>query len=90
MATKAKTPKPLPNLYWVYLGTDHISDPHIRAFETKAGAIFHYRCVAEELAQYGQSIEATIHIAQHSDALVEYPDYVLSLGPRGGVRVERA
>ena len=90
MATKAKTPKPLPDLYWVCLGTDHISDPHIRAFETKAGAIFHYRCVAEELAQYGQSIEATIHMAQHRDELVEYPDYVLSLGPRGGVRVERA
>ena len=87
-----RKPKPYraPSLYWVCIGTDHISDKRIRAFETKAGAVFHYRHVAQELAEVGQTIDGTIHVAQRRDALVEYPDFILSLGPRGGVRVERA
>jgi hypothetical protein len=37
-----------------------------------------YRKVAEELGQYGQSIEATIHIAKTLDEVAEYPDFVLT------------
>lgn len=44
---------------------------------------------ARELARYGQSIEASIHIADNRDELDEYPDYVLSLGSRGGLVKER-
>ena len=58
-------------------------------FHTKAAAIRHFQRDAEELANYGQRHEASLHIADHLDQVVEYPDFVLSLGPRGGVRVEK-
>lgn len=45
---------------------------------------------AVQLLQYDQRIEATIHIADRIEDVVEYPDYVLSLGPRGGLKCERA
>ena len=48
-----------------------------------------YREVAEELDRYGQRIDASVHIAESRDECAEYPDYVLSLGPRGGIRCER-
>ena len=53
-----------------------------------------FEAVARELDGYGQRIEASIH--RYCRDLpgpvhaAEYPDYVLSLGPRGGVRMERA
>ena len=53
-----------------------------------------FEAVARELDGYGQRIEASLHRycrdlpgPVHAD---EYPDYVLRLGPRGGVRMERA
>jgi hypothetical protein len=49
-----------------------------------------FRFVAEELANYGQAIDATIHRAEKRNECVEYPDYVLSLGPRGGVKCEKS
>jgi len=45
-----------------------------------------FRATADELARYGQRIEATIH----RDRETEYPEFVLSLGPRGGLKIERA
>lgn len=48
-----------------------------------------FRAVAQELDNYGQRIEASIHIANSRSEIVDYPDYVLSLGPRGGLKVER-
>lgn len=56
-------------------------------YRTKAEAISAFRATAEELARYDQRIEATIHIASSEDDLQEYPDFVVTLGPRGGVRV---
>lgn len=53
-----------------------------------------FEAVARELDGYGQRIEASIH--RYCRDLpgpvhaAEYPDYALSLGPRGGVRMERA
>lgn len=47
-----------------------------------------FMAVAKQLDRYGQRIEASIHIAQNSDEIAEYPDYVLSLGPRGGLKIE--
>lgn len=54
---------------------------------TKADAISEYASAAHELARYGQAIEATLHRGPDP---AEYPDFVLSLGPRGGIRCEPA
>lgn len=51
-------------------------------------AIGEYRATMEELARYGQPIEASIHVGRCWDEVHEYPDLVLSPGPRGGVKVE--
>jgi hypothetical protein len=59
-------------------------------FAYKKNAINHFRNTAEDLSRYEQHVEATLHIANFRDELVEYPDFVLTLGPRGGVRCEKA
>ena len=44
---------------------------------------------ARELGRFGQAISASVHIAEtHADA-AEYPNFILSVGPRGGVLVEK-
>lgn len=48
-----------------------------------------FMAVAQELDNYGQRIDASVHIANSRSEIAEYPDYVLSLGPRGGLKVER-
>jgi hypothetical protein len=60
------------------------------AFYTIGSAVRDFEATARELDGYGQRIEASIHIASDFEELVEYPDYVLSLGPRGGLRKEAA
>jgi len=52
-------------------------------------AILIYREVADELGRYDQRIDASLHKAFKRSEIDEYPDYVLSVGPRGGVRCER-
>lgn len=53
-----------------------------------------FEAVARELDGYGQRVDASLH--RYCRDLpgpvqaAEYPDYVLSLGPRGGVRMGRA
>ena len=59
-------------------------------FNTKAAAVADFEAAARELDGYGQRIEATLTFANSRETLQEYPDYVLSLGPRGGVRVDLA
>jgi hypothetical protein len=76
------------NLYFLRIGNDYLEDS--RAYQTKRGAVAAFGRVARDLARYGQAIEASIHIAPRPADTVEYPDFVLSLGPRGGVRVESA
>lgn len=68
------------------MGDDYLEDA-TRCHSIR-DAIEEYREVAEELNGYEQKIEASIHIAKTMDEVAEYPDYVLSLGPRGGVKVE--
>lgn len=58
--------------------------------ESKASAIRAFRFTAKELDRNGLHIEASLHYAETLSEITEYPDYVLSLGPRGGVKVERA
>lgn len=73
--------------YYLRIGSDSVEQAEHHA--TKASAVESYRRCAEELDRYGQAIEASIHIAANRSEVVEYPDYALSLGPRGGVKVER-
>ena len=75
--------------YWVLrLGSDYLEDALL--FQTKTAALHKYQRVAQELERYGQELDASLHRAPNRDTLDEYPDYVLALGPRGGVNVERA
>jgi hypothetical protein len=76
------------NKSFLRLGDDSLN--RATAYRSRAAAVAAYRAVAVELDRYGQSIEATVHIAPNREAVDEYPDFLLSLGPRGGVRVDRA
>lgn len=64
--------------------------PERAPYNSKRAACRAYSFVAEELDRYGQEHTATLHRAPDFDAVAEYPDYVLTLGPRGGIRCERA
>jgi len=75
-------------LYFLRLGSDDLDQA--RPYRTRAAAIAAYGYDAHDLAEYGQALDGSIHLAPSRAELVEYPDLVLSLGPRGGVRVERA
>jgi len=48
-----------------------------------------YMAAARELDRYGQKITATVHIAASLTTAAEYPDYLLELGPRGGLQSTR-
>jgi len=74
-------------LFWfLRLGPDTLDD--VLKFRTKAAAVDHYREVAEELSRFDQGIEASLHRASSRQAVEEYPDFVLCLGPRGGVQLQ--
>lgn len=74
--------------YYLRMGSDYLDQAV--GFTTKAAALGEFESTARELDRYGQRIEASLHIADSKDALQEYPDFVLSLGPQGGLRCERA
>ena len=74
--------------YYLRLGSDDLDQA--RRYRTRADAVAASASAARELAPYGQDLGASVHQAASRAALDEYPDLVLSLGPRGGVRVERA
>lgn len=75
--------------YYLRMGSDYLTDAVKHS--TKASAIAAFRETNEELDRFGNTpLEASIHIATSKDGLAEYPDFVLSMGPRGGVKVERA
>ena len=59
-------------------------------YPTKRAALLKFEKVAQELARYGQKCEASIYLAPSRAALTNYPDFVCSVGPRGGIKVERA
>lgn len=70
--------------YYLRIGDDYLDDSE--EHRTLADAKSAFLCAARELAGYGQAIEASIHIATSHADLDEYPDYVLALGPRGGLQ----
>lgn len=65
--------------------------PDAGAFHRSIGdAVAEFEECARELDGYGQRIEASIHFVDaKGDEPDEYPDRVLSLGPRGGIKMER-
>lgn len=69
------------------MGNDYLDDAVL--YTTLRDARQAYATTAQELARYGQTLEASIHIADTPDHIVEYPDYVLSLNGRGSVVMER-
>lgn len=73
-------------IYLCFAG-DYLSDS--KRFESKKAAIDHFTDTARELARFDQKIEASLHIGKSLDEISEYPDFVLSLGPRGGIVCER-
>ena len=72
---------------YLRVGDDYLEQA--KAYSSKRAACVAFRREAEELAEYDQTLEASIHYANSKAELVEYPDFVLSLGPRGGLKVER-
>jgi len=58
-------------------------------YHAKHECLDSFRRTAEDLGRFGQAIEASVHIAPKRAEIAEHPDFVLSLGPRGGLRVER-
>lgn len=74
--------------FYLRIGTDSVEEA--LAFLTKEAAIRNFRFVAQELWSFGQSIEASLHRAPDREHVTEYPDWVLSIGPRGGIVVDRA
>ncbi len=73
----------------VFLRVDNDSLDDARPFNTLRGAKARFRHIASELARYDQDCVATVHYARRRDELNEYPEYILELGPRGGVIVSR-
>ena len=60
---------------------DYLADAEACRSIAEAKAKFHQ--TAQQLDRYGQKIEATIHIAPALSEAAEYPDYLLSLSPKG-------
>ena len=77
-----------PARYYLRMGDDDLDQA--RRYRTRADALAAFGHVARELARYGQVLDASVHLAASRDQLAESPDLVLSLGPRGGIQVERA
>jgi hypothetical protein len=75
------------NRFYLRVGDDYLEDAV--PYRSRAAAVAAYADEARQLARYDQRLEASIHIADSMDEVAEYPDFALSLGPRGGVRVER-
>lgn len=59
-----------------------------RAFKTKRKALLWFLRTASQLALIGQEFTATLHYGD-KDTFSDCPDAILSLGPRGGLRIER-
>lgn len=85
--------RPLPGqtpAYRAYLrmGNDYLANAD--GYPSKTAAIAAFAATARELARYGMSIEASVRMVAPGARPDEYPDFLLSVGPRGGVKVERA
>jgi hypothetical protein len=73
--------------YFLRVGSDDLND--VEEHSTKSDAVASYAEAAQQLDGLGQELHGSIHIAESRRDIAEYPDYFLSLGPRGGVRCAR-
>ena len=73
---------------YLRIGSDVLAEA--TKYYSVAAACGAFAVVARDLYRFGQSIDADIHIAPNRESLVEYPDFVLSTGPKGGIVKERA
>ena len=70
------------------MGSDYLSDAI--PFCTIKAAIAEFESTARALWRYGQAIEGTLHFTAARECEPdEYPDRVLSIGPRGGLKIEK-
>lgn len=74
--------------FYLRIGNDTLEEA--QGFLSRTAAVRAFKTAALQLLDFGQSIEASIHRAKDRDHLDEYPDWVLSIGPRGGVVIDRA
>lgn len=72
---------------YLRIGADTLDEA--TQYHSVAAACGAFSVVARDLWRFGQSIEASVHIAPDRDHVVEYPDFVLSTGPKGGITKER-
>lgn len=80
---------------------DNVHDGSAVRCESIQDAVDEYRAYVDDVGRFQDTFaEASIHIPDNfkttkwlrpneRDRLVEDPDYVLSVGPRGGIRKER-
>lgn len=76
---------------YCFFATDNLD--HAIAFRQKSAAIDNYRALLAEHLRYGEphnAPQASLHYANRRSEIDEYPDFILSCGPRGGVVCERA
>lgn len=72
---------------YLRVGSDYLDDAY-KASSIK-DAVAEYRAIVDECNRFGNtSPEASIHIPDQNGDVHEYPDFVLSAGPRGGVKKE--
>ena len=69
------------------MGTDCLSAVEEHPSISEACAAF--LSTAKDLNRYGQKIDGALHFAPDLASIAEYPDRVLSLGPRGGLKMEK-
>ena len=74
------------NKVYLRVGDDTLDE--VTEYSSIRSAALAFQREAEDLARFDQPLEASLHFAPSKDEVVEYPDRVLSLGPRGGLRIE--
>ena len=79
----------VPRAYWLRLEDEELGAGSNAPYRFKRDAVDAFAEVARKLARFDQAISGAIHIASpNGEDLAEYPDFVLSIGPRGGIKVE--
>jgi hypothetical protein len=89
VAFKASRPFATPrDSFWLCLERDTLeqSSPHASLKLARD----EFERYARPLERIGQMLTASVHLAPTRKEIAEYPDFVLSVGPRGGIKVERA
>ena len=76
-----------PRFYFLRYADEYLSAAE--PFKTLASAVASYASAARNLRRMGQELEASIHVGTDKESLDEYPHYLLAVGKRGGISIER-